>query len=157
MLKPILIAVATGALLLPQAASAYDPDGFNDCVLEFVSIAKSDFAADELLRACARKHETDLRGQPGPAVVESDDVDDSVAVTWRQVASSEDFLLADRDARDLMRRKFLDWVIIPSMTKEQREELEQEVRTVFMDRTESDLDRNVFDAFDGDALSPLDE
>ncbi|MGP9656483.1 hypothetical protein [Halomonas sp. H2] len=160
MLKPILIAGVLGALCSPQAVSAYDPEGFNDCVLEFVSIARSDFAADELLRACARKHETDLSGQSKyssdapPVVAEPDETDDSVAATWRQVASSEDFLLADRDTRDLLRRKFLEWVIIPDMTEDQREMLGEEVRAMFMDRTEPDLDRNAFDAFDEPSSGP---
>jgi len=72
MLKPILIAAATGALLLPQAVSAYDPDGFHSCMLDNMRGGMGNAAVLAVRQSCAYLHDTTTNGNRLPPPIAED-------------------------------------------------------------------------------------
>lgn len=118
-----------------------DTHGFNACVLESLPEADTDFIAVELLNACARKNGTDVKGEPlitqevhgAPSSASAE-----IPIKWPDVVESHAFMSADRDTRDLLRRKYLEWVITPPHAEqfEEEPELERAVRLQFFQQSE---------------------
>ena len=127
-----VVAFAAGALAPIEPFKA-EATTYEDCLFDHLDAGLSNNAASLTHKACRMKFPPAPKAQGTPAAASPE------PYLWRDVVASADFQQASAETREMLRRLYLDWVVLnayPSIGND----MAREVREKFNARTQSDID-----------------